>query len=94
MGADAMLRALSDDRWRWIEQGRIEGEERDRISSLRNAERRGERRGEQRGKQKGAREKALDAARKLLEMKLLTHEQIAEAVELSLEEVEQLAAQQ
>ncbi len=81
MGADAMLRALSDDRWRWIEQGRIEGEERDRISSLRNAERRGKR------------EKALDATRKLLEMNILTHEQIAEVEGLSLEEVEQLAAQ-
>ncbi|MBQ3688117.1 MAG: PD-(D/E)XK nuclease family transposase, partial [Treponema sp.] len=32
MSADAMLRSLSDDSWRWIEQGRIEGAERDRTS--------------------------------------------------------------
>lgn len=43
MSADAMLRSLSDDSWRWIEQGRIEGAERDRTSSIHSAERRGRR---------------------------------------------------
>ena len=63
----------------------IEGEERDRISGLHNAERRGRKQGE--------RNKALSATRKLLAMNILTHEQIAQAVELPLTEVEKLAAQ-
>lgn len=81
MVADAVLKSMSDEGWRWIEQGRIEGEERDRISGLHNAERRGEL------------NKALSAARKLLAMNILSHEQIAQAVELPLTEVEKLAAQ-
>lgn len=35
----------------------------------------------------------LEAARNLLKMELLTHEQIAQAVKLSLEEIEKLAAE-
>lgn len=85
MSADAMLRSLSDDSWRWIEQGRIEGAERDRISGLRNAERMGER--------NGRREQALSSARNMLAMNLGTYEQIAKATELPLEEVEKLANQ-
>ena len=89
MSADAMLRSLNNTDWRWIEQGRIEGEERDRISGLHNAERRGI----AKGKAQGERNKALSAARKLLLMNILTHDQIAQAEELPLEEVEKLAAQ-
>ena len=43
--------------------------------------------------EKGERNKALSAARKLLAMHILSHEQIAQAVELPLEEVEKLAVQ-
>lgn len=81
MSADAMLRSLSDDSWRWIEQGRIEGAERDRTSSIHSAERR------------GRREQALSSARNMLAMNLGTYEQIAQATELPLEEVEKLATQ-
>ena len=79
MVADAVLKSMSHEDWRWIEQGRIEGEERDRLTGLHNAERRGKR------------EQALSAARNLLAMKLGTHEQIAQAVGLPLAEVEELA---
>ena len=49
--------------------------------------------GEKRGRSEGIAEKAREDARKLLAMHILTHEQIAQAVGLSLAEVEQLAAQ-
>ena len=39
-------------------------------------------------------EKAISSARNLLAMKLLTHAQIAQAVELPLEKIEELAAQE
>ena len=45
------------------------------------------------GKTEGISEKAREAARKLLAMHILTHEQIAQAVGLSVAEVEELAAQ-
>ena len=67
MSADAMLRSLSDDRWRWIEQGRIEEEERDRLTSLHNAER----------------NKALSDARNFLALHVASNEQIAQAVGLA-----------
>ena len=37
MNAEVVLAALSDDRWRWIEQGRIDGERRDIADSLRRS---------------------------------------------------------
>ena len=49
--------------------------------------------GEKRGRTEGIAEKAREAARKLLAMHILTHEQIAQAVGLSVAEVEELAAQ-
>lgn len=38
MKAEVMLNALSDERWNWIIQGKIEGQERDIRSGLTNAE--------------------------------------------------------
>ena len=55
------------------------------------AERRGEKRGERRGEKRGAREKAVETARNLFGLKLLTPEQIAQATGLSHEEVQSLA---
>ena len=49
--------------------------------------------GEKRGRSEGATEKARDAARNMLAMNLGSLEQIAQAVGLSVTEVEQLAAQ-
>ena len=45
------------------------------------------------GKEKGLNEGKISSARNLLSMKVLTHEQIAKAVELPLEKIEKLAAE-
>ena len=47
--------------------------------------------GEKRGKKEGMNEAKIANARNLLAMKLGTHEQIAQAVELSQEKIEELA---
>ena len=78
-----MLRSLSDDSWRWIEQGRIEGAERDRISGLRNAERKGER--------NGRREQALSSARNML-ADGLPLEKVVRYTGLSVEDIRALEA--
>lgn len=80
MSADAMLKSLSDEGWRWIEQGRIEGDERDRISGLYNAEQRGIRSGKQ------------ESARNMLADRLPV-EEIAQYTGLSVEDIQALAAQ-
>ena len=99
MKAETMLNALSDERWNWIIQGKIEGQERDIRSGLANAEERGIKIGrkegisigEKLGLQAGMDAKAISNARNLLAMKLGTHEQIAQAVELPIEKIEELA---
>ena len=50
--------------------------------------------GEKRGEKRGMNEKATESARNMLAMKLGTHEQIAQAVGLPLEKIEELAAEQ
>ena len=70
----------------------IEGMKKTYLSwSLRDYDARMEARIE--GRNEGIAEKAREDARNLLAMHALTHEQIAQAVGLSLAEVEQLAAQ-
>ena len=70
----------------------IEGMKKTYLSwSLRDYDARMEARIE--GRNEGIAEKAREAARKLLAMHILTHEQIAQAVGLSVAEVEELAAQ-
>ena len=49
--------------------------------------------GEKRGKKEGMNEAKIANARNLLAMKLGTHEQIAQAVELPIEKIEELAAE-
>ena len=51
----------------------------------------GEKRGEKLGEKRGMNEKAVTSARNLLAMKLGTHEQIAKAVGLPIEKIEELA---
>ena len=80
MSADAMLRTLNNTDWRWIEQGKIFGDECDRITGLNNAERRGER------------NKALSAARNMLADKL-PPEKIAQYTGLSAGDIQALAAE-
>ncbi len=79
MNAEVVLAALSDDRWRWIEQGRIDGDRRDIADGLR------------RSKEEGMNEKAVASARNFLAMNVLTHEQIAKGVGLPIEKIEELA---
>lgn len=64
-----------------------------REEGIRIGEKRGEKRGIAVGKEQGMNEKAVDSARNMLSMKLGTHEQIAQAVGLPLEEIEELAAE-
>ena len=51
----------------------------------------GRRGGRKSGRKEGIEAKAIESARKLLTMKVLTHEQISEAVGLPLEKIEELA---
>lgn len=74
MNAETTLNKISMDRWRWIIQGRIEGEERDQITMLENAERR--------GKEATVRE----VARNLLKLGVVP-ETVAQGCSLPLEEV-------
>ncbi len=53
----------------------------------------GRREGRKSGRKEGIEANKLENARKLVAMKLLTHEQIAEAVGLPLEKIEELAAE-
>ncbi len=91
MKAEVMLNALSDERWNWIIQGKIEGQERDIRSGLANAEERGIKIGEKRGLKEGMDAKAIENAKNLLAMKLGTHEQISQAIGLPIEKIEELA---
>ena len=77
MSADAMLRSLNDTDWRWIEQGKIFGDECDRITGLNNAKREGKE----------------EDARNMLAIHLGTHEQIAQVTGLPLKDIEKMAAE-
>ncbi len=91
MNAEVVLAALSDDRWRWIEQGRIDGDKRDIADGLRRSKEEGILIGEKRGLKRGMDANKISNARNLLAMKVLSNEQIAQAVELPLEKIEELA---
>ena len=71
------------------EEARIEGRQEGRNEGLIE----GRNEGIAIGRTEGISEKAREAAKKLLDMHILTHEQIAQAEGLSIAEVEQLAAQ-
>ena len=80
MSADAMLRSLNNTDWRWLEQGRIEGDERDRITGLNNARKEGER------------NMALSAARNMLADGIPV-EKVIQYTGLSVEDIQALEAQ-
>ena len=61
--------------------------ERDRISGLTAAEQKGLKR----GREEGISQNKIETARNLLAMNVLTHEQIAQAVGLSVEKIDELA---
>ena len=75
MAAENTLSKISQDRWRWIIQGQIEGRERDIRSGYIAHER------------KGALNASIANAKKLLELNKLTAEEIALCCSLPLEDV-------
>ena len=68
---------------------RLEGRE----EGIRIGEKRGKKEGIAVGKEQGMNEAKIANARNLLAMKVLSHEQIAQAVELPLEKIEDLSAE-
>ena len=85
MEAEKALKGISQERWRWIIQGQIEGKERDYYSSIHNAE--------ERGIKKGAQAKAIENARNLLKETDLSAEKIARCCSLPLEDVLKLKSE-
>ena len=83
MEAAKTLSKISQDRWRWIMQGRIEGEKRDYITGINAAKREG--RAE--GLKEGAKATAIANAKNLLKKSKLPPELIADCCSLSLEQV-------
>ena len=78
MEAAKTLSKISQDRWRWIMQGRIEGEKRDYITGINAAKRE--------GREEGAHETAIANAKNALAMGL-SPEQASQITALSLEQV-------
>ena len=97
MKASDTLKNISDDGWRWVIQGQIEGKKRDYTSGLLAAERRGLEKGIEQGLEqgikegleKGMRQKATETAKKFL-AEGIAPEMIAKCCSLSLEEVKEL----
>ena len=101
MAAENTLSRISQDRWRWIIQGQIEGRERDIRSGYHAAERRGMenglkkgmekglKQGIEQGLQQGERKAKIETARNAFAMHL-TPEQIVQLTGLSITEVQQL----
>ncbi len=100
MAAKKTLSRLSDEQWRWIIQGQIEGRERDIRTHYYNAEKRGLEngmkkgleQGMQQGLQQGSTNTKLHNALNALKMGL-TPEQAAQITELPLEKVLELQKQ-
>ena len=83
MEAAKTLSKISQDRWRWIMQGRIEGEKRDYITGINAAKREGR----EEGLKEGAKATAIANAKNLLKKSKLPPELIADCCSLSLEQV-------
>ncbi|MBQ3980953.1 MAG: hypothetical protein II631_02770, partial [Treponema sp.] len=82
MNAKDTLEKISDDGWRWVIQGQIEGKKRDYTSGLLAAERRGL----AQGLEQGMRQKAIETAKKFL-AEGIAPEMIAKCCSIPLEEV-------
>ncbi|MBO6131980.1 MAG: hypothetical protein J6P28_08455 [Treponema sp.] len=85
MKASDTLKNISDDGWRWVIQGQIEGKKRDYTSGLLAAERRGR----AAGLEQGMHQNAVETAKKLL-AEGIAPEMIAKCCSLSIEEVKEL----
>ena len=86
MKASDTLKNISDDGWRWVIQGQIEGKKRDYTSGLLAAERRGRAEGIEQGIEQGMHKKAIETAKKLLDDGM-PPEKVADYCSLPLEEV-------
>ena len=82
MAAETTLSKLSQERWRWIIQGQIEGRERD----IRSGYIAHEQKGLERGRKEGALNKAIESAKNALNMGL-SPEQAVQITSLPLEQV-------
>ena len=80
MCAEKTLDKISEDGWRWFDEAYNQSFRIDYVSSMNAC------------KRKGREEKAIEDARNFLAMGVCTHEQIAQAVELPLEKIDELAA--
>ncbi|MBR4245932.1 MAG: hypothetical protein IKQ13_02920, partial [Treponema sp.] len=85
MKASDTLKNISDDGWRWVIQGQIEGKKRDYTSGLLAAERRGR----AQGLEQGMRQNAIETAKKLLDDGM-PPEKVASYCSIPLEEVKEL----
>ncbi len=83
MAADFIVTTMSKEDAAWFRQNSIDTARRDYNTGMENALKR--------GLEKGAHQKAVDAVRNLLAMHILTNEQIAQALEISLDEVQALS---
>ena len=90
MKASDTLKNISDDGWRWVIQGQIEGKKRDYTSGLLAAERRGRAEGIEQGIEQGLvqgmHKNAIETAKKLLDDGM-PPEKVANYCSLPLEEV-------
>ena len=75
MCAEKTLDKISEDGWRWFDEAYNQSFRIDQVSSMNACKR----------------EARKETARNLLAMNVLTHEQIAQAVELPLDKIEELA---
>ncbi|MBR6295052.1 MAG: Rpn family recombination-promoting nuclease/putative transposase [Treponema sp.] len=91
MQAKKSLSNISADKALWIAQWKQETFDRDIRSGLHAARAEGRMEGLVEGRMKGMNEKALETARNLLSMNILSAEQIAEANGLPLDDVKKLA---
>ena len=88
--AQALLKTMSRDQQEWENQFGYERFIHDCISREQYAYTQGEQRGIEQGIQQGARYARLEDARRMLQAKLGTPEQIADITQLSLDEIQQL----
>ena len=85
MCAEKTLDKISEDGWRWFDEAYNQSFRIDYVSSMNDCTRK--------GLKQGREQKAIEDARNLLVMKVLSHEQISQAIGLPLEKVEELAAE-
>ncbi len=93
MEAQKVLSQISDDELNWWRQKAYYDRLSHEATIIGDADSKGYQRGYDTGLEQGAHEKAIETAKKLIEMKLGSIEQIAQGVGLSVEEVEVLATE-